>query len=228
MKIKSLLCVSILALAVLIVGAPAKAQDSKVTVFGGYSFGTNNFSNEVDPGLHGYALSAAYNFNKYIGLEANFSGHNGTSTLYSEAPTSGNNGYKDVAGEDIYTYVFGPKLTLPLGNFSLFTHILVGGSHVHAGGTDKCVPEVGNSSSCSGNPVQFFRASGSGMAVKTGGGVDWNHGRWGIRILELDYVHSQVFVTDSETCSGCQTYGNDGSWSGVELSTGVTFHFGKK
>ena len=156
MKIRSLLCVSILALAVLIISVPAKAQEGKFNIFGGYSFGTNNFANEIDPGLHGYALSAAYNFNKYIGLEANFSGHNGTSTLDSETPTSNDNGRKTVAGEDIYTYVFGPKLTLPVGNFSLFTHILVGGSHVHVGGTDKCVPEIGNSGSCSGSSDDPF------------------------------------------------------------------------
>jgi Outer membrane protein beta-barrel domain len=215
--------VSILAVAVLIVGAPAKAQDGKVTIFAGYSFATNNVETD-DPGLHGYALSGAYNFNKYIGLEANFSGHNGSPTMFSRTPTSSDTGANDVADEDLYTYVFGPKLTLPVGNFSLFTHILVGGSHTRVGETDKCVPVTGSSTPCAN--FGTFGGSGSGMAVKTGGGVDWNHGRWGIRILEVDYVHSQIFET--ETCSGCQTDGFDTSWSGVEMSAGVKFNFGKK
>jgi hypothetical protein len=223
---KSLLCVSILALAVVIISAPANAQDSKVSVFGGYSFGTNNFFNQFDPGLHGYALSAAYNFNKHIGLEANFSGHNGTSTIRFDAPALNNFGQNDVVSQDIYTYVFGPKLSLPVGNFSLFAHFLVGGSHFHQSDSNICTPS--GSSGCFTN--SFTRGSASGMAVKTGGGVDWNHGRWGIRILELDYVHSQAFGTATQTCSSCsgQPFSSDGSWSGVEMSTGVTFNFGMK
>ena len=48
-------------------------------------------------------------------------------------------------------------------------------------------------------------ASGNGFALKTGGGVDWNHGRWGIRILEVDYVHTSTRV--SETEDDCRTCG---------------------
>jgi hypothetical protein len=219
---KSLLCVSILALAVVIISAPAKAQDSKVSLFGGYSFGTNNVA-QNDPGLHGYALSAAYNFNKHIGLEANFSGHNGSTTIFFDQPLGSSNGEKRIDGEDIYTYVFGPKFSLPVGNFSLFTHILVGGSHAHEGEATTCV-QATSGPTCF-TPT-FTRGSGSGMAVKTGAGVDWNHGRWGIRILQVDYVHSTLYATIK--CAGCETDSFDTSWSGVEMSTGVTLNFGKR
>jgi hypothetical protein len=232
LKIRSLMSVSILALAVVMVSAPVKAQDSKVSLFGGYSFGTNNFNCNSnfgceDPGLHGYALAATYNFNKNIGLEAAFSGHNGSPTIFFNQPTSGETGDKGVAGQDIYTYTFGPKLTLPVGNFSLFTHVLVGGSHVHIAETDTCVPSTGTGGDCSGSTPGFAGGSGSGMAVKVGGGVDWNHGRWGIRILEANYVHSQLFANITN-CTGCTPFGVDTSWNGFEMSTGVIFNFGKK
>jgi len=219
--------VSLFALAVLIVGAPAKAQDSKVNLFAGYSFGTNNFF-EGDPGLHGYAVSGVYNFNRHIGLEGNFSGHNGTSIEFFDMPTATQTGEKDSAGQDIYTYVFGPRLTLPVGSFSLFSHVLVGGSHVHEAGTDACVPATGvGGGTCGANSSDYFRGSGSGMAVKIGGGVDWNHGRWGLRILEVDYVHSQLFDKESEVCNGCEAESFDSSWSGVEMQAGVTLNLGK-
>jgi hypothetical protein len=228
LKIRLLLCASILALAIFLIGTPANAQG--LTVFGGYSFATNNLQND-DPGLHGYALSAAYNINRYIGIEANVSGHNGSPTLFSDTPTSTETGDNEVANEDIYTYVFGPKFTLPVGNFSLFAHVLVGASTVHAGVRDTCIPATGSGEveTCSSDDSDSFRLTGSGMAVKTGGGVDWNHGHWGIRILELDYVHSQVFLNETATCTdGCEASSFDGSFSGVELSTGVVFNFGRR
>jgi hypothetical protein len=219
-------CALMLGLAI----APAHAQDNpegKITVFGGYSYGTNNFGCDFDfgcssAGLHGYSAAVTYNFSKNIGLEANFSGHNGSSTVYSQAATVNTNGEKEATGQDLYSYTFGPKLTLPLGNFAIFTHFLVGAAHVHESAVDKCILATGGETSCFN--TDYINVHGDGMAFKTGGGVDWNHGRWGIRILEVDYVRNQASVT--ETCTGCNAPENFTiGANNFELSTGVKVNF---
>src|SRR5580692_6715283 len=147
-------CVSLLLAAAfaLCLGGSGKAQDSvpKMQVFGGYSYGTNSCFGECffDPGLHGYTAAATYNFNRHIGLEANFSGHNGSATLDHELPTSSENGFLDTVNENIYVYTFGPRLSLPVGDFSLFTHFLVGGTHVDENGKDQCLLATDGESSC--------------------------------------------------------------------------------
>lgn len=236
MKKQTLFALLVLGTLVLLAGAPAHAQDmGKISLFGGYSYQVNNlginsclltdFCNNVHIGMHGYAAAGSYNFTKNIGLEASFDGHNGGAAIVTIAPSSTNNGIQEHQTQDIYTYTFGPKVSLPVGNFSLFSHFLVGGIHAHTGDIESCIPATGGSSTCSGSGFST-KGAGNGMAFKTGAGVDWNHGSWGIRILEVDYVHGTVTVTGNVSCSGCPpsestaTSAND-----FELSTGVIFHF---
>jgi hypothetical protein len=224
MKKQAMFVVLALALMICVAGVTAHAQDQgKFTVFGGYSYMTNSFSrssgcgsscdaSEPSIGIHGYTTSFVYNANKHVGLEANFSGHNGSPAVYSDSYPETDNLY-----EDIYTYTFGPKLTQPVGNFALFTHFLVGVEHAHVGYKENC-------SDCTDN----YSDRGYGMAFKTGGGADWNHGSWGVRILEVDYIHSSLNLT--ETCAGCSssdTFSFPASNNSFELATGVTFSFGK-
>jgi len=225
MNIKKM-CVSVVAMTALAVslGSAARAQDSvpKMQVFGGYSFGTNNcFGGCFDPGLHGYTAAFTYNFNRHLGLEANFSGHNGVVTIDESLPQGTNNGFIDKVGQDLYVYTFGPRLSVPVGNFSLFSHILVGATHVHAVSTEQCLQATGGGTCF--NPFNDH-VTGNGFAGKFGGGVDWNHRRWGIRILEVDYIRGQIFTTT--TCASCNTSKFDGSGNAFELATGVTFNFG--
>jgi len=217
-------------LLICLTGAPAHAQD-KVDVFAGYSVGTTNFgcisSSCYDPAIHGYAAAFAYNFNRHIGLEANFSGHNGTSTLDHEPATSTSDGYTDSVRQDAYFYTFGPRLTVPVGRFSIFGHFLVGAAHIHEGLQYMCLPSTG-SESC-GTPDNYH-ITGNGFAFKTGGGVDWNHGHWGIRILEVDFIRTEFQVTEIENCSECSTtpYTYPVPGSNFELSAGIKFNFGGK
>jgi hypothetical protein len=231
MKKQVLLAVWVIGIMFGLAGAPAQAQDGKVSIFGGYSYGTNNFGcnfsyNCISTGLHGYNASVTYNFNKHIGLEGNFSGHNGGSTTYNSPVTSTSDGYNEVTSEDLYSYTFGPKLSLPVGNFSLFTHFLVGAAHVRVG--DKYTCTLSEGGTCYG---YASNAHGNGMAFKTGGGVDWNHGRWGVRILEVDYVRDQLSANATVSCSNsnCPSpVSFTASANNFEMSTGVIFHFGKK
>jgi hypothetical protein len=93
--------------------------------------------------------------------------------------------------------------------------------HSHQESTDICIPATTPGSTCSGTPDTTV-LKGSGMAFKTGAGLDWNHGRWGIRILEVDYVHGST----SATCSlGCTpVIGLNLGANNFELATGLTFN----
>jgi opacity protein-like surface antigen len=229
--------VLVLGFLVCLVSAPAHAQDSKVNLFAGYVFGTNTACEfedccNCDPLLNGYAAAFAYNFNKHIGLEADFTGQNGTSTTFSEAATSDENGETEVLRQDIYTYTFGPKLSQPLGNFTLFTHFLVGAGHIHQGFSDNCLPETGETGSCVDDPGPVTEdtsgSKGTGFAYKVGGGVDWNHGAWGIRILEVDFVHVEDTTTIKETDEGTNEtpFTEPQSANNFQLATGITFNIG--
>jgi hypothetical protein len=208
----------------------ASAQTSRFNVFGGYSYGTNNFFSgyyEGLPGgstLNGYSVAFAMNFNNHVGLEANFSGHNGSSTILSEPSTPTSYGEQiSTTGEGVYTYAFGPKLFQTVGDFSLFTHFLVGGVHLSQTLTETCtVP--GNGGNCGTPNPEIYNQKGTGLAFMTGGGMDWNHGRWGIRILEVDYIHGQM--VSSFTGSPSNLASLSASANNFQLATGVTFNFG--
>lgn len=230
---KHLLSLSLLGFILCLSGISAQAQDTgKISLFGGYSYMSNSWGNGCfaacigagTTNLHGYSASAVYSFNNHIGLEANFAGHNGSPTVINEPAVSSSNGYTEVETQDLYTLTFGPKLALPVGNFSIFTHFLVGVAHGHEGFTDTCLQATGGGTCYT---TYATSAKGTGFAYKTGGGVDWNHGHWGIRILEVDYIHPSIFVTEScNTCTQLQSFSISGN--NFELSTGVTFNFGGK
>lgn len=247
MKKQILFAILMLAMIGCLAIAPAQAQDTgKIGIFAGYSYGTSNFGLNANNcyttwnceaasiGMHGYAVAVSYNFNKNIGFEANFGGHNGGGFIYNQVATINNQGYQEKQTQDIYTYTFGPKLTLPVGNFSIFTHALVGAMHAHEADLATCSSVTGGPTCSSSyvNGVEMTNTgAGTGMAFKTGGGVDWNHGRWGIRILEVDFVHATVPTTISNSpywsTPAYTPYLNTVTLgaNNFEMSTGITFNF---
>ncbi len=218
-------------LAVCFSSGAASAQ-SKMQVFGGYAYGGGNGNDYYceyvcSTGLarQGFETSFGYNFSQHVGIEAAFDGFNGTQTPYSEAPGSSDSGYTTTDKGSSYLYTFGPRLTYSVGDFSLYTHFLVGGAHVHDNYTQTCIP-AGGGGCGSPNPVTETD-SGNGMALKVGGGVDWNHGIWGIRIVQLDYVHTQLSVSGSDNevyyAPTFSSYAPSGSYA---VAAGITFNFG--
>lgn len=215
-------------------GARAQDAGSKLDVFVGYSYLDHNASSFdcggdigdcFDPGIHGVAASVVYNFNRHIGLEANLADNNGTSTLatYAEPSDAYVDRYKVQDGE--FNYLFGPKITEPIGNFQIWTHFLAGGGHTHQTYTESYTeaedPNVTTS---------IFR--GNGFVMEVGGGVDWVHNRWGIRLLEVDYLHGNALISGDCTGYDCSTGGDfistQASESDLRISLGVVMHFGKR
>jgi len=198
----------------LCMGGIARAQGADVFV--GYSFEQDSFQNGV--GLHGYNLAGTYNLNPKVGIEANLAGHHGNTTIFETKTSAGTSSTTDK--NDIFTFVFGPKLTHVIGpsnNFEAYTHLLVGGSKVHSSQVFK-----------SGTVVSpGFSIGGRGFAFATGGGVDWFHGTWGIRILEMDLVRTTSITSTSSCGTNCTQKSKVGSATDFRIASGLIWRFGR-
>jgi len=136
---------------------PAAAQDDKVEVFGGYTY--MRFRPGTDLNLNGWEASAQYKFRDWIGGVADFDGHYGS--------PSG-------VGTSVYTYMFGPQVSLPR-RVSPFAHVLLGGAHLSAAG-------VGFSA--------FSMAIGVGIDAEIKQGISW-------RIIQGDYLMTR-FASETQ------------------------------
>jgi hypothetical protein len=102
-----------------VAAVPARAQDeSKVQVFGGYSYFRYN-PQDVDVNLNGWNASAEYQIFRGFGIAGDFAGD-------YDSP-NGVNG-------SVTTYMFGPQFSFP-SRISPFAHILFGGAHLNVSGS---------------------------------------------------------------------------------------------
>lgn len=113
---KTLLVAALLAL----LPCAALAQDTPtVEAYGGYSYiRANPGGGFVGTNASGWNASVAWNWNKWLGLKADVSGH------YC---CSGN-------GEKKHDFLFGPQLSLRRQKATYFVHALAGASHGNAPG----------------------------------------------------------------------------------------------
>jgi hypothetical protein len=150
----------------------AASSDSDSTprfeVFAGYNFLSNDIAFQDSfgsrQGLNGYAASFTYYANKNIGFMADFSGNNGTATIFS-----------NLQHEDQYYFLFGPVVSHHVGNFRISAN---GGVGVARQRYSAC-----NDGCASGKETNF--------ALQVGGSFDWVRGHWGIRILKVEYLFSE-------------------------------------
>jgi hypothetical protein len=98
-------------------GVRAQDDDSKVEVFGGYSY--LHFHSNPSTNLNGWEVAGQYKFRDWLGGVADIDGHYGS---YGGGP-----------GVSTYTYLFGPQISMP-GRFSPFGHLLLGGAHLSVAG----------------------------------------------------------------------------------------------
>jgi hypothetical protein len=123
----------------------------------------------------GYDASFTYTFTSHVGMEAPFTGHNGSFTQDSEVATSENEGFRDPGKQGLYVYTFGPRLSLPTGNFSLFSHFLVGATHVTENFSDTSTPPTGGADALSRikasfmEPVSRLRPAAASTDTTAGG-----------------------------------------------------------
>jgi hypothetical protein len=186
--------------------APLGPNPSRVDVFLGYSyFGTHSPLNpsgvEYSSDNYGAIGSGAYYFNKYVGGEVNFVAH-----------PDGNN-------DSVYTASAGPIFRLPLQNYSVFAHGLVGGA-------DLLGPNDDSAAGFSHNPYRW------GVGLTAGGGMDYDipyfNNRFSLRIFEADYryIHDDFGPYVPAPVPGSQPGGGRANINAVDLSAGVVVHFG--
>src|ERR1700722_20853470 len=107
----------LLCAAALLFAGISSAQDfSKVEVFGGYSF-AHLGANGGSANFNGGSASAAYNLYPWLGIVGDFGGYHGDSSF---------------ADANLYSYLFGPRISLRHGPITPFVQALLGGAHASA------------------------------------------------------------------------------------------------
>jgi hypothetical protein len=213
-------------------GISARAQEtSKIDVSLDYSYidhnltgtecGNDSFVDCEDPGLQGFKISAAWNLNNHLGIQCEAAYHAGTHTVYGYDYPTDEEQYTDRQSDDVTTYTCGPKLTERVGNFELFGTF--GAGAMHAFQAAKEYYSEGE------DPIDYeSNAKGTIFGLEVGGGVDWVHKHWGLRLLEVDYVQGAGTLNGHCTidCGAGQTFDGIASAKDLEIAMGVNFRFG--
>jgi len=145
-------------------------------VFFGYSYYSTNLSGIDRANTNGWEGSLEGKVLPFIGIVADFSAHYGSENFPTVCEVVNLNlGCPPTVNVNIteHNYLFGPRVSVPVGKFRPFAEGLIGVGHVNANG-------VGSDNS---------------FASAIGGGLDYRL----IRILawrfQGDYVHTHLFGT---------------------------------
>lgn len=178
MKRWALLCAVMLLFAG---AAAAQDDDSKVEVFGGYSYVRVNPGFGA-PGLNfnGGSGSIAYKVFPMISLVGDFGGYHWSGS-----------------GSDatVVSYLFGPKASFHAGPVTPFVQGLFGGAHLSgtAGGCD--VAGVRAEGSIIGG---CGSGSDNAFSMALGGGLDWNATpHIGVRLIQAEYLMTR-FLSNTQ------------------------------
>lgn len=181
----------------------------KVEWFFGYSFWRampTSASNRMGY-LHGGSTSIAYNFNRYVGLVADFAGFD-NSKLTLLGPTGSETVDSDGSA---YTFMFGPRFSYRRHErFTPYFQALFGGAHASSV----------TISGCSGDPSCTPLGSETTFATMIGTGFDIKLSRHiALRLFEGDFLLTHF--KDPFSASGDQ-----GWQKNARFSTGIVFRFG--
>jgi hypothetical protein len=158
--------------------------------------------------LHGGSTSIAFNFNRYIGIVADFGGFDDSRvTLFT--PTTSRT--VDSSGT-AFTYAFGPRLSYRrYERFTPFVQALFGGAYAGAVTINGCTGSVGCTPLRSENA--FATMIGVGFDIKLSRHV-------ALRLIQGDYLLTHFGDVTS-------TVGPTPGWqNNVRLSSGIVFRFG--
>ncbi len=215
---------AIMAGILLLFGSAVYAQDTpKVEVFGEYSYLRFNptLSYLKNRSFNGGGGGGQFNFNKYLGIKGEFMGYGSTNFTipagtYSIPKLSPNPivlGAPITTQGNMFTYLFGPVVRVPISKMTPFGELLFGGSNSNAYGNQ--VKAICNNFTCTtvatnatGTQHPFTMALGGGLDIKL------SHG-FSIRPIEIDYVLTRY--TNPLTSTNNQ--------NSFRYSAGVVFHF---
>ena len=179
-------------------------NETRVTVFGGYSYLRNNTN-----GFNGWEAQGTFNFNRYLGVTADVSGASLTPFSFSAL------GFSASTYQHLNNYLFGPTVTASLGRSAVFAHALFGEAHSSLG-AGVGIPIIGGISS--------DITSANAFAMAFGGGIDIGLTRHlAIRAVQVDYLRTQFNATDALTTGLSSSLGN--RQNSFRYSTGIVFRF---
>jgi opacity protein-like surface antigen len=231
---RSFLCTCVVIVTAIFAPSQAFTQDyPRAEIFGGYSYlhlDTQGISSsslialctsiigvtcpatfKVRPGFNGWEASGQFNFNRWLGVKGDFSGHYGNliSATFTSAPPIVPLNFSG-PDEHVYDYLFGPVVSHRARRYTVFAHSLFGGEHV---GFGNFVTVAGL-----GGPITLPGPSSSNwFAVALGGGLDLKVTRhFAVRAGQFDYQ----LVNSSANGHGHQ---ND-----FRFSSGIVFGFSGK
>lgn len=173
MKVKSLLFAVVLlygcmsALAQQNPPQPTQEDPPRFDIFGGYSH-VGNF----DIGLNGWIASANFNLNRWLGIEADVSGHYGSESLGAAALVLP--GVPTEVNSHMHNFNVGPSATYRRERYNAFGHFLLGVSNTNV-----------NAASADEGDTSFSWA--------LGGGADYNFTpSWAAR-FQVDLLRTNFF-----------------------------------
>jgi opacity protein-like surface antigen len=192
-------------------GHESGANTPRIEWFLGYSFWRampTSPSNRMSY-LHGGSTSVAYNFNRYLGLVADFGGYDDSRlTLFNPAGSE----TLDASGS-AYTYAFGPRLSYRrFDRFTPFAQVLFGGTYATSVTISGC---TGVTAVCTplGSDNAFALMAGVGFDIRI------------TRHIALRPFEGDFLLTDFK--NPLSASGQTRGWQdNVRFSTGIVFRFG--
>lgn len=196
--------------AIFLASAAGAQENSKAEIFGGYSY--VHINDRGTASLNGGSGSVAVNPTGWLGAVADFGGYEGSA--------SGLNG-------NLFTYLFGPRVSLRRGRITPFVQALFGGAHTsadpppqqNAGALAHARPPEVRPLTMGVHPEIAVAgggtfASSNTFAMAAGGGVDLNATQHiGVRLFQAEYLLT-------EFKDGIHNRQND-----ARVSAGIVFRF---
>lgn len=146
-------------------------------IFVGYSYENTDWSGLHSglsrPNLSGWAASLEGKVFPHLGIVTDFSGHYGSQSFTVPAP--GGLMQVNATGHE-WELLFGPRLSIPVGNITPFAEAMFGVAHIHNGGD---FPSTANTS----------------FATALGGGLDYRLIKILALRLQVDYVQTRFYST---------------------------------
>ncbi len=179
----------------------------KVDLFAGYSYlravPTLAAGNRL-MWMNGGSTSVAFNFNRTLGLVADFGAYTNSQMRFTGAYTSTVN--VNNANVAALSYLFGPRVSFRHERVTPFAQVLFGGMHANQVLLSSCT------SNCTLLPAQDT------FAMTAGGGLDLRvHHHFAIRIIQAEYLMTRF----QSYTTGTTAMQND-----MRLSSGIVFGMG--
>lgn len=165
--------ITVMALAIFTFTTLATAQIPKGNVFFGYSYLRADLASGTSSNLNGWNGSLEGKFLPWIGIVADLSGHYGSAQFPISCPP-GTSPCTFTADAKMYSFVFGPRVSVSVGKITPFAHALFGASHI-----TESLPGFSESD------TSFASAYGGGLDYHLVPLVNWR--------FQADVLHTRFF-----------------------------------